>query len=303
MKKITIFTLMSLVSLNAYAETSDLCPGEDGYYYTNYRITQNPQAGGFVAYTATIADNTRIVIGRKAAVCGYAIISDNAQVNGSAIVRGNAQVSGSSIITENVIIEGDAEISGKSVITGAGTLRSGSYTDAKKRLGNSSPTNATPSSTSTASAAELATKLQRYVNDHASRMSPPDGSFYDGSVTLTQEISFSSGACQLTIKKNRSGSNHSSFLGRSVTSFNIGRATSIQTRFYSPSLSTSNVQLDQANATRRYWRWDGSEETRSPWINQSVLYNSNSVESIESSSAADSKVISELLTKLMNACK
>ncbi len=300
MKYVLTTLAVSLISLNAFADTSELCPGEDGYYYTNYRVTQNPLLGGFVSYTATIADTTRIVIGRKAAVCGYAIIEGSAQVNGNAIVRGTAQVLDASIITENVIIEGNAVISGKSIISGNGTISSGAYQDHRERLASAAPpTHVAP----TLSATDLSIKLQRYVREHASYLSPSDGSNYHSGITLSQDIKFSNGPCTVTITKNRK--DDSSFGGKSVTSFNMRDVYAVYTRFYSPSVSSSSMQMKDktSKASRQYEQSDGYKPNDSDWTNQYMLYNDNSVESIESSSKGDSEVITGLLTQLMKACQ
>ncbi len=299
MKKITaIISLM--VSVSAFSASSSKCPGEDGYFYTNYRTTNNPQEGGFVSYTATIDDNHEIVIGKMAAVCENAIILDQAKINGSAIIRGDAQISGKAIISGDVIIEGDVTVSGSSVIRGKGILSKGDYHDIRKTVDNQS------SQPSSVSAEDLAVKVQQFVKRYSS-LKPEDGSFYEGKTTLSQSISFS-GACSVTIKKSRTNPlKDSSFLGDSEVSFNLKDVSNFLIEFYSPGLSTVNIQMDnkESKAHRKYKYSKTSvwvEGGRSVWYNQHVTYNQRTVESLELNTKKEAESLMVLLDNLRKAC-
>ena len=52
---------------------------------------RNPVDGGFVSNSADIEDET-VFIGKTAAVCGSAIISEYARITGNAIISGEAMV-------------------------------------------------------------------------------------------------------------------------------------------------------------------------------------------------------------------
>lgn len=90
--------------------TSSKCPGESGYYYTNYRSKRNPRRGGFVGNGANVGDH--VFIAKTAAVCGSASVLESARVYGNAVIGGEAEVTG------NARVYGDARISGSAVIGG-----------------------------------------------------------------------------------------------------------------------------------------------------------------------------------------
>lgn len=127
-----MFKFVGLVALmfchlSAYADSSDLCPDEEGTYYINDR-NRNPKDGGFVSDSADIEDET-VFIGKTAAVCGSAIISGRARITGNAIVSGEAivkdeaRVFGNARITDNAQIEGKAQISGEAHVGGNAIVR------------------------------------------------------------------------------------------------------------------------------------------------------------------------------------
>ena len=124
-----ILAILAIVIYNfsVLADTSNLCPDEEGNYYINDR-NRNPQDGGFVSNSADI-ENESVFIGKSAAVCGSAIISGLARITGSAIVNGeamvrdNARIFGNARVTNNAQIEGKAQISGEAYIGGNATIR------------------------------------------------------------------------------------------------------------------------------------------------------------------------------------
>ncbi|MBI2519626.1 MAG: hypothetical protein HYV97_04390 [Bdellovibrio sp.] len=125
------FSIVLLVSV-ALAETSPLCPDEEGYYYTNYRI-RNPQKGGFVSNESFVDDVTdNVFIGPKAAICGSSQISGRAKIYGNAIVKG-AQVSESAQVYDNAVVENSATVLGEAKIYGD-ALVSGSVRVDKKAI-------------------------------------------------------------------------------------------------------------------------------------------------------------------------
>jgi len=305
MKSLMMF-ILGMSTLNAYSATSEKCPGEEGYYYTNYRHTNNPTAGGFVSYSATIQDSSTIVIGKLANVCGNAIILNSANIGGTAIVRGDAEVSGSSIITGSVILEGSVKVGGKSVIKGIGTLDSGEYNDTIKTLADAQPSTPTPA----LSALEIATKLQNYVGKYASRFSPDTGNYESGD-QLEQSIRFSNGPCRLIINKNRTSLSKNSssvfYLTSSIT-FNMSDAEQILNRVYGPSLVTSNIQVPNYEnlssvSVKQKTNYADYNETYYKWrFARYMIYNDSTVESIEAPNEGHAKNIQELLVQLMKAC-
>lgn len=98
-----------------FADTSSLCPGEEGYFYTNAR-RRTPKAGGFVANTAYVDDNDDLYLAPTAAVCGNAQLYGSARILGRVVITGNAEVYGSANIKGNARIEGDSTVSGKARI-------------------------------------------------------------------------------------------------------------------------------------------------------------------------------------------
>lgn len=94
-----------------FADRNSLCPGEEGYYYTNSR-RRNPTRGGFVAHTAYVDDNDDLFLAPTAAVCGNAQLYGHARVLGRVVITGNAEVYGRANIKGNVRIEGDSTVSG-----------------------------------------------------------------------------------------------------------------------------------------------------------------------------------------------
>ncbi|HAZ14929.1 MAG: hypothetical protein A2X86_21365 [Bdellovibrionales bacterium GWA2_49_15] len=127
-----MFKYLALVAvmfchLSAFADSSDLCPGEEGTYYINDRH-RNPKDGGFVSDSADI-ENESVFIGKTAAVCGSAIISGRARITGNAIISGEAvvkdeaRVFGNARVTDNAQIEGKAQISGEAYVGGNAIVR------------------------------------------------------------------------------------------------------------------------------------------------------------------------------------
>ncbi|OHU88030.1 hypothetical protein BET10_11710 [Pseudoalteromonas amylolytica] len=103
--------LAAFLSTVVNAATSSSCPNEEGYFYTNDRDTRNPSQGGFVSHDADISDN--IWLGKNAAICGFATVSNRARITGRAIVCGDAVVTGSKArVTGHAKVCGNARIDG-----------------------------------------------------------------------------------------------------------------------------------------------------------------------------------------------
>lgn len=205
--KFLVCFVMFAFSAMAFASTSPKCPGEEGYYYTNYRRTNNPQEGGFVSYTATVQDSSSIVIGKLAAVCGNALIFDSANLSGTVLVRGNAEVSDSAIITGDVILEGDVVVKGKSIIRGRGTLSTGVFEDARHEV--------TPSAKQL-----IAEKIQKYfLNGNLN--------IKDGLISSVQTIEFTGDPCSDNVKLKRSNfaTNGTEFISSTMQEFIFNTAT------------------------------------------------------------------------------
>ena len=301
--KLTILTLLAGLTFNCLADTSPRCPGEDGYYYTNHRNTNNPVAGGFVSYTATVEDSRSIVIGKLAAVCENAVILGSVNISGNAIVRGDAEVSGNSIITGEVIIEGLVKVGGKSIIKGRGTLSSGTFIDTQHVLNSSTGASSVPA---------LASKLEQYVSTKASRLTPTSGKGYDGKMTLSQQLAFD-GGCTLTIKQTRSipGSNRF-FNYRYIeeTKFNLkdieDPKEDIKAYVWSPTLSAVDFRMkNYEQKASRKWKIFVLDEPdwESGWENSHIPENSSLFASIETSTEADALAVRDIVIKLVEACK
>jgi len=106
-----------LFSLNSLAATSRECPGEEGYYFTNYK-RRNPTQGGFVSNKADVQDTDEMIfIGPEVSICGSSRVSGRARIFGNAVVKG-ATVKGSAEINEDAIISNGAEVSGNAKVSG-----------------------------------------------------------------------------------------------------------------------------------------------------------------------------------------
>ena len=110
------FLAIALSSFSLFAATSNLCPNEEGSYYVNDR-NRNPVDGGFVSNSADIEDET-VFIGKTAAVCGSAIISEYARITGNAIISGEAMVRNSARVFGNARVSGNAQIEDKAQVSG-----------------------------------------------------------------------------------------------------------------------------------------------------------------------------------------
>ncbi|MGB0454088.1 MAG: hypothetical protein ACPGJV_10280 [Bacteriovoracaceae bacterium] len=130
MKKL-LFVIQALITLEAIAATSGLCPGEQGYYFENYRH-RNPQRGGFVANTAYIGEH--VFLAPSAAICGNANVDGQARILGTSVITGFAFITDNVRIQGNITVKGSTSIEGSSVITGNGTLPEGSYSDYRLNL-------------------------------------------------------------------------------------------------------------------------------------------------------------------------
>lgn len=302
--KTLILVALALTTSSAFGATSEKCPGEEGYFYTNYRHTNNPTEGGFVAYSATIQDSPSIVIGKLASVCGNAIILNNANIGGSAIVRGDAEVSGSSIITGSVILEGSVKVGGASVIKGAGTLSSGEYIDTIKTLADTSSGSSAP----TLSALDIASKLQQYVSTYISKFTYSDGPYTSGD-RITQSIRFTNGPCKVSINKQRTSINgvDNYYYTTSTITFSMRDVTKILPRVYGPTLVTSNIQIpdfkNNPSVTIHQTAANGESSTNDWSWARAIYFNKDTVEAIESPTEGHAKNVQSLLTDLMNACK
>lgn len=116
----------------SYAATSERCPGETGYYFTNNR-DDNPSRGGFVSNGAYVSESA--FIAPNSAVCESASVEYGVRVMGDSIVRGQAIVEGKVRITGNAVIEGTAYITGKldspTTIWGWAVIDSGEITSGR----------------------------------------------------------------------------------------------------------------------------------------------------------------------------
>ncbi|MFM2481230.1 hypothetical protein [Celerinatantimonas sp. YJH-8] len=121
--------ILMLMTSSTLAATSPKCPGEEGYYFTNDRHSKNPSQGGFVSHDADVTDN--IWVGRNAAICGFASVTNAARILGRALVCGDAQVHGSHVrITGYAKVCGTAEVDGSKedvIIKGYYSANSGLY--------------------------------------------------------------------------------------------------------------------------------------------------------------------------------
>lgn len=111
---------------SAQAASSNKCPGQSGYYYTNDKSKRNPRKGGFVSDSANVGDN--VFIARTAAVCDSASVLKGARVYGNAVVKGEAEVTdkarvyGNATVAGEAVISGEAKVSGHAQIKGSATL-------------------------------------------------------------------------------------------------------------------------------------------------------------------------------------
>lgn len=124
MKYFRVFLILfSLwITTQAMAATDPRCPGEEGYFFTNYRL-RNPTKGGFVSNEAYINDSDAMIfIGPEVAICGSSDISDKAKIYGKALVRAST-ISGNARIYGNAKISKGAEIFGNARVYGAANLR------------------------------------------------------------------------------------------------------------------------------------------------------------------------------------
>jgi carbonic anhydrase/acetyltransferase-like protein (isoleucine patch superfamily) len=302
--------LFLLIITNAYAEKSSKCPGEEGYYFTNFKI-RNPTAGGFVAHTAFVSDlYDDLYIAPTAAVCGFASIEDRANIRGNSLIRGNSVVSGEAVIQGNIIVEGDSHISGKSRVTGSGILKSIVIKDQSKTLTEKNPFEVTP----TFSAADLATKLYELVLVKASNFVPTDYYIYDDRSPIKQRVKFA-GPCTMTIVKDRtcywnSEEDHScgSAAVKEEVTFSIKdlEPSNLEVFFYNPKLSSLDIRMNKSLAKRKWMmnsRNPSFDGWRNDWGNQYMVRYKSSIVSIETKTVQDAHSIKDVLTSLVKACK
>jgi carbonic anhydrase/acetyltransferase-like protein (isoleucine patch superfamily) len=116
------FISLPLLELNASTSTHAKCPGETGYYFTNYRI-RNPQKGGFVSNQAYVNDtDENVFIGPDAVICGSSTIQDQAKIYGNAQIFSSTVVASASVY-ENAIVKSGATIKGSAKIYGDATVK------------------------------------------------------------------------------------------------------------------------------------------------------------------------------------
>lgn len=284
-----------------YAATSKLCPGEEGYNYTNFRI-RNPQTGGFVSWTASVTESDSLVIAPTAAVCGYAIVRDSAQIMGKAIVRGDAHVDGRATITGDVVVEGNAVISGSSVIRGRGTISSGVHKDVTRTLNDATSTG------TSLKPYDAFGKLNDYLKRYASSFHESDA-FSDIGTSVRQEITFDGNPCKIVLKKTHRPDSCrgavSSSHGSSQTSFNMKDVYNSLVTDSSPTFSVVNFLMKdyKGKATRRYDYPCSSSSYEVDWTNSMFHRYVNTVETVTASSHAHAAKLSELVNDLAKACR
>lgn len=112
-----------LFSFNSLAATSPQCPGEEGYYFTNYK-RRNPTQGGFVSNKADVQDTDEMIfIGPEVAICGSSRVSGRARIFGSSVIRSatvkdSAEISEDAVVSSGAEVSGNAKVSGKAVVSG-----------------------------------------------------------------------------------------------------------------------------------------------------------------------------------------
>lgn len=118
LKYLLVITLSILLlsSSNLFAATSNKCPGQQGYHYTNDKSKRNPRKGGFVSNSANVGDY--VFIAPTAAVCDSATVLKYARIYGNAIVKGEAEVTGKARVYGNAIVSGEAVVSDNAKVSG-----------------------------------------------------------------------------------------------------------------------------------------------------------------------------------------
>lgn len=128
-----LLVMGAIFSASSFAATSPKCPGESGYYFTNYK-QRNPQQGGFVSYSADVIDDEEVYIAPTAAVCNSSSVSEDARIYGNAIIRGNAEISGDAKVYGNAVIEGDAVITDNARVYENARVGGSSFISGKARI-------------------------------------------------------------------------------------------------------------------------------------------------------------------------
>ncbi|MFP5387304.1 MAG: hypothetical protein ACLGHN_14595 [Bacteriovoracia bacterium] len=199
MKSFCLF-LMCVFSSVVFAESSPKCPGEDGYFFTNYK-RRNPTVGGFVSNTAFVNDvHDELYIAPTAAVCGFASIEGKAGIRGNTLVRGNSVITDNAIVQGNIIVEGDSVISGKARILGNGIIRSEIIHDEQKVLTDSNPFEVTTPVGS--DPLSIFMDLRDYVLQNAHTFVPEGGRYShyrEGAYVKGQTLSFVNDPCKVKI--------------------------------------------------------------------------------------------------------
>lgn len=132
----------ALVS-TAQAETSSQCPGEEGYFFVNYKH-RNPTKGGFISNEADVQDtDDMIFIGPNVAICGSSRVSGRARIFGNAkivnaTVKERAEISEYAVIEKGAVISGEAKIQGRTRITGSVEIKDSVVVTENAEIYNSS---------------------------------------------------------------------------------------------------------------------------------------------------------------------
>lgn len=141
---IIVFTV--LMTYATFAATSSNCPGEEGYYFTNYKH-RNPTQGGFVSNKADVQDtDDTMFVGPEAAVCGSSRVSGSARIFGDAVinnatVKDNAEISENARIEDGATIAGHAKINGNASVSGSVEVAGEATVTENARLFNSNKDN------------------------------------------------------------------------------------------------------------------------------------------------------------------
>ena len=252
--KISLFLILLLASSFSMAAYSDLCPGQEGYYFKNYRH-RNPQQGGFVAYTAYADEDSDLFIAKTAAVCDYASVSGNSKILGRSVVRGSSEVSDDSQIRGQIHIVGNTIVSGKSVIMGKGQLKAKVYNNERVKV-------------NTKFLEDIFQDLKKYVNFNFNSVK---SSMDDNFNTTTRLSSEQGNFCRLRIERRRVRNKCDARLSSSLSAadrvyFNISEVGSFNSEYYGIKGSLEGDTLRSDVDFKRVFRSvECNSESSWPW--------------------------------------
>lgn len=152
-------------------------------------------------------------------------------------------------------------------------------------------------------------ELAKYIETYAAEFTPASGNFYKGEHSVKQSLTFEEGICHPTFNKMRFKEADPQTSADVVTAitFPVSEVYDVLTYEWSSTLSMASLQMNdmRSKARRLFEHFNAYIQTgkfRESWVNQYMMYNDNTLDSIEVPTKAHAEKVKVLFKKYQAAC-